>query len=39
MGIIECEKVFAGIFIFSRLFKIKMKILLFIYLKAGRKVT
>ena len=26
MGIIKCEKVIAGIFIFSSLFKIKMKV-------------
>ena len=26
MGIIKCEKVFAGIFIFSSLFKIQMKV-------------
>ena len=29
MGIIKCEKVFAGIFTFSSLFEIKMKILSF----------
>ena len=27
MGIIKCEKVFAGIFTFSNLFEIKMKVL------------
>ena len=26
MGIIKCEKVFAGIFIIASLFKIKMKV-------------